>query len=111
MSNVNQVTDAILSLQPDGQLWRFSVSGNTTNKSTFEANVRWEDGTAKCAWSDVQPKMAAALTALEAVATQHSRRLAYREESDQLFFQEEAGEVSAGTWAAKRAEIKSRFPK
>ena len=32
-------------------------------------------------------------------------------ESDKLFFEEQAGEVAAGTWAAKRAEIKARFPK
>ena len=42
---------------------------------------------------------------------QSSRRAAYQLESDPLFFEEQAGEVAAGTWAAKRAEIKARFPK
>ena len=42
---------------------------------------------------------------------QRSRRKAYRDEADPLFFEEQAGEVSDGTWAAKRAEIKERFPK
>ncbi len=46
-----------------------------------------------------------------AEAVQVNRRQAYQAESDHLFFEEQAGEVSAGTWAAKRAEIKERFPK
>lgn len=36
---------------------------------------------------------------------------AYVKEADPLFFKEQAGEVPAGTWSAKRAEIKSRWPK
>ncbi len=46
-----------------------------------------------------------------ATAVQSSRRAAFQTESDILFFEEQAGEVAAGTWAAKRAEIKARFPK
>ena len=42
---------------------------------------------------------------------QRNRRNAYQEEADTLFFEGQAGEVASGTWAAKRAEIKSRFPK
>lgn len=42
---------------------------------------------------------------------QMNRRTAYEAEADGLYFQEQAGEVSAGTWAAKRAEIKLRYPK
>ena len=39
------------------------------------------------------------------------RRIAYRQESDPLFFKEQAGEIDAGTWQAKRDEIKKRYPK
>lgn len=39
------------------------------------------------------------------------RELAYKLEADPLFFQEQRGEVPAGTWAAKIAEIKARYPK
>ena len=39
------------------------------------------------------------------------RKLAYQTESDPLFFEEQRGEVPAGTHAAKVAEIKTRFPK
>ena len=42
---------------------------------------------------------------------QRNRRNAYREEADSLFFEEQRGEVSVGTHAAKVAEIKLRFPK
>jgi len=56
------------------------------------------------AWAD-----GAAARAAEAV--QNNRRGAYQAEADTLYFEEQAGEVSAGTWAAKRAEIKSRYPK
>jgi len=55
-------------------------------------------------WAD-----GAAARAVEEV--QKNRRLAYQDEADPLFFEEQAGEVDSGTWAAKRAEIKTRFPK
>ena len=56
------------------------------------------------AWID-----GAAARAAERV--QSSRRAAYEAEADPLFFEEQAGEVVDGTWAAKRAEIKVRYPK
>ena len=49
--------------------------------------------------------------ALSVQEVQSNRRNAYQAEADTLFFEEQAGEVAAGTWAAKRAEIKLRFPK
>ena len=55
----------------------------------------WEDGASARAAAQVQA----------------NRRAAYQVEADTLFFEEQAGEVVAGTWAAKRAEIKVRFPK
>ena len=50
-------------------------------------------------------------SALNAQKVQNNRRNAYQEEADPLFFEEQRGEVSAGTHAAKVAEIKLRFPK
>jgi hypothetical protein len=38
------------------------------------------------------------------------RAAAYRAESDPIFFKEQRGEVAAGTWLAKVAEIKARWP-
>ena len=46
-----------------------------------------------------------------AEAVQSNRRSAYETESDHLHFEEHFGEIPAGTHAAKRAEIKARFPK
>jgi hypothetical protein len=53
----------------------------------------------------------AASAAYNTRVVQNNRRSAYQAEADTLFFEEQAGEVAAGTWAAKRAEIKARFPK
>lgn len=39
------------------------------------------------------------------------RKAAFTVEADPLFFQEQRGEVPAGTWIAKVEEIKKRFPK
>ena len=55
-------------------------------------------------WADGAPARAAE-------EVQLNRRKAYQAESDPLFFEEQRGEVSAGTHAAKVAEIKLRFPK
>lgn len=46
-----------------------------------------------------------------AEAVQNNRRQAYQSEADHLHLEEERGEVAAGTWVAKVAEIKARFPK
>jgi len=43
--------------------------------------------------------------------TNLARQAAYAAESDALFFKEQRGEVPEGTWLAKVAEIKERFPK
>ena len=55
-------------------------------------------------WASQAPARAAA-------EVQSSRRAAYKSEADALFFEEQRGEVSAGTWAAKVDEIKARYPK
>lgn len=38
------------------------------------------------------------------------REIAFRAESDPLYFKEQAGEVPEGTWLAKRQEIRDRIP-
>ena len=53
----------------------------------------------------------AAQEAEKLAEVQINRRQAYQTEADPLFFEEQRGEVSAGTHAAKVAEIKLRFPK
>jgi hypothetical protein len=67
-----------------------------------------EEETAKDAeeatWASEAPTRAAK-------EVQDNRRAAYQTEADHLHFEEARGEVSDGTWAAKVAEIKGRFPK
>ena len=58
----------------------------------------------EAAWASQAPARAAA-------EVQNNRRNAYQSEADALFFEEQRGEVSGGTWAAKVDEIKLRFPK
>jgi|2_EtaG_2_1085320.scaffolds.fasta_scaffold00329_19 phosphopantetheinyl transferase (holo-ACP synthase) len=53
----------------------------------------------------------AGAAARAAEEVQMNRRAAYQEEADGLYFKEQRGEVAAGTWAAKVAEIKARYPK
>ena len=71
MSNVLEITEAILSLQPDSEVWRFRVTGNTTDAASFAANVTWLDGAAQTTWDAVSAVLstasnAVALTALRA---------------------------------------------
>jgi hypothetical protein len=40
-----------------------------------------------------------------------SRRAAYEQEADPLFFEWQAGEATQEEWQSKRNEIKQRFPK
>ena len=54
---------------------------------------------------------AAEAPARAAAAVQNNRRIAYQNEADHLHMEEARGEVAEGTWAAKVAEIKARFPK
>jgi len=77
-------------------------NGSQIVELTEEENAQQD--AEEAAWAAEAPARAAE-------QVQNNRRSAYQSESDALFFEEQAGEVSAGTWAAKRAEIKMRFPK
>jgi len=74
------------------------------NRIQFTAEEEAAADVEKQAWEDGAPARAAA-------EVQRDRRNAYQDESDHLHFEEARGEVSDGTWAAKVAEIKARFPK
>ena len=77
-----------------------TVNGNIPYSAERENRRDAEEA----AWNSEAPTRAAK-------AVQRNRRAAYEAEADTLFFEEQANEVAAGTWAAKRAEIKARFPK
>jgi len=76
----------------DGTEVQFTPEEETARDAEEKA---WEDGA----------------EARAAARVQADRLSAYQAESDHLFFEEQAGEVASGTWVAKRAEIKTRFPK
>ena len=78
-------------------------TGQVTVRS-FTAEEEAAKDAEEQAWAAEAPARAAA-------EVQNNRRGAYQSESDHLYFEEQANEVAAGTWAAKRAEIKARFPK
>ncbi len=65
----------------------------------------------EAAWDAEKQAWADGASARAAEAIQGKRRAAYREEADHLYLEEERGEVPVGTWAAKVAEIKARYPK
>jgi len=44
------------------------------------------------------------------LTNEEKRTLAYREESDPLFFKWQAGEITKEEWMKKREEIKQLFP-
>ena len=50
------------------------------------------------------------INAYRVAEVQALRRAAYASESDPIDYKERRGEVPAGTWAAKCAEIQARYP-
>lgn len=73
MSNAVAMTEAILSLQPDGEVWRFKVTGQTSDEVSFEANVTWQDGAALTSWSAVSGALAAATDSVAMTALRAER--------------------------------------
>jgi len=47
----------------------------------------------------------------EPIPAEELRKMAYREESDPLFFRAQRGEATEQEWLDKVAEIKARYPK
>lgn len=78
MSNALAITEAILGLQPDGEVWRFSVTGQTSDEASFAANVTWQGGTALTTWSAVSGVLSAATdsVAMTALRAERDRLLA-----------------------------------
>ena len=86
----------------DAELFDYIV-GDTLYKAESYQNKIISVVKGVVTWSDDTEKINAEADA--------SRQSAYTSESDALFFKEQRGEIPEGTWAAKVAEIKKRFPK
>ena len=82
--------------------------GRTKNVDGVDIAYTPEEETERDA---IEAEWASGAPARAAAEVQRNRRRAYQDEADELFFQEQAGEIADGTHAAKRAEIKQRFPK
>ena len=93
---------AVLVANYPGAQW--SLSGNDYD------TLEWYDDTPK----PTQAELDAAWPAVQQQQTQaevdQQRHAAYVAESDPLFFQYQAGEITEQEWLNKRAEIKSRYP-
>jgi len=94
--------DAIVSLRPGAQ---FVLRENYDG-------LEWLD---EVQTKPTQDEVTAEISRLQllkpAKVASENRRAAYISESDPLFFKWQAGEATQEKWAAKRQEIKERFPK
>ena len=59
-------------------------------------------------WTDEE--IAASMAPPSKAVQEESRRVAYVNEADPLFFMAQRGEATVEEWQAKVAEIKARFP-
>ena len=71
--------------------------GDVVRPMTEAEWTAWVDAT----WNGDQPTVA---------EVDAARLAAYQTESDPLFFQWQAGEITEQEWLDKRAEIKTRYP-
>lgn len=93
---------AVLVANYPGAQW--SLSGNDySTLEWFEDTPKPSQAELDAAWSAIQQQQAQA-------AVDAQRHAAYVAESDPLFFQYQAGEITEQEWLNKRAEIKSRYP-
>ena len=79
--------------------------GTRANINAITARVEGRETAEAARLADVASRNAQA-----AEQRKQARAEAYRTESDPLFFQEQRGEVPAGTWLAKVEEIKAQYP-
>lgn len=95
--------NALVSIRPGAQ---WSWAGNDY------AGLDWLDGLQiKPTEQEIDDELARLQAAEPNRIAEQNRLLAYRSESDPLFFKAQRGEVTLDDWKNKVAEIKLRFPK
>lgn len=99
MTYTPSLFEALVSLRPGA---KFSLNDN---------GLEWKDEVQS------EPTQAEIDAELVRLAQEHpfkeaqaNRALAYKEESDALFFKAQRGEIPLAEWEAKVAEIRARFP-
>jgi len=98
------VTDYAAVLTANYPSAQWSLSGNDY------ATLEWHDDTPKPTQAELDAAWPAVQQAQAQAAVDAQRHAAYVTESDPLFFQYQAGEITEQEWLDKRAEIKSRYP-
>lgn len=94
---------ALLSIRP-GAMWSWHGEDY--------AGLDWLDGLQiKPTEQEIDDELARLQAAEPNRIAEQNRLLAYRSESDPLFFKAQRGEVTLDDWKNKVAEIKLRFPK
>lgn len=94
---------ALVSIRP-GAEW--SWSGDDY------ANLEWLDQKQnKPTEKEINDELAKLQSTEPARIAEQNRLMAYRNESDPLFFKAQRGEATLDDWKAKVAEIKLRYPK
>ncbi len=98
-----EIHHALSSLRPNAE---FTVRANDIKQ------IIWHDTKQdRPSNAEIEAEVVRLQAEYDANAYARNRSVVYRSETDHLFFEEQRGEVAVGTWAAKVAEIKARFPK
>ena len=79
------------------------------DQNRFET-LRWFDESEKPSYQEILDAWEDLSLELENKKIEDSRRAAYREESDPIFFEYQRGDVEKEVWLAKVREIKERYP-
>jgi hypothetical protein len=93
---------AVLLATHPGAQWSLSDNDYDT--------LEWYDDTPKPTQAELDASWPAVQQTQAQAAVDAQRHAAYVAESDPLFFQYQAGEITEQEWLDKRAEIKSRYP-
>ena len=72
--------------------------------------VEWDGPDPQPTESELESAYTAAIAEMALEQSKQNRAVAYRNESDPLFFKYQAGEVTKEEWLAKRGEIRVRYP-
>lgn len=98
-----ETTEAILALQPEGEVWRFSVTGNIVDAATFGSGVTWE-GATRCTWDQLDTDAAIRSVALAGLRGQRDKRLA---ETDWTQMPDRPDDDAKTAWATYRQALRN----
>ena len=94
-------------------MWIIKNSEGTPLRVVSDQDDTLSTGETRVEATDIEVASAQAVIARQRAneACDEARRARYVAEADPLFFKQQRGEVSDGTWEAKVAEIRASIPK